>query len=92
VLVVASTALFAYGTASSGSNGGHDTATSRALEPSIGHDSLMYSASAAHYDRIYSSFKDYAAEAQALAELLRAGGRRTRTVLDVACGTASIAA
>jgi len=47
VLVVASTALFAYGTASSGSNGGHDTATSRALEPSIGHDPLMYSASAA---------------------------------------------
>jgi SAM-dependent methyltransferase len=51
----------------------------------------MYSASAAHYDRIYS-FKDYAAEARALAELLRADGRRIRTVLDVACGTGAHAA
>jgi SAM-dependent methyltransferase len=52
----------------------------------------MYSATAAHYDRIYSSFKDYAAEAGALAELLRARGRCTRTVLDVACGTGAHAA
>lgn len=67
-------------------------ASSRARGRSIGHDRAMYSASAAHYDRIYGSFKDYAAEARGLAELLRAGGRRIRTVLDVACGTGAHAA
>lgn len=47
----------------------------------------MFKHSARLYDRIYD-FKDYRAEAEALAELirrdLRSGGRR---LLDVACGT-----
>ena len=48
----------------------------------------MFSASAALYDLIYSSFKDYPAEARQLAELVRREHPGARTVLDVACGTA----
>lgn len=47
----------------------------------------MFSATAELYDLIYSQFKDYQAEARALAERLWVelpGGRR---LLDVACGT-----
>ena len=47
----------------------------------------MFTRTARYYDQIYA-FKDYAAEAQRLAEIigprLRSGGRR---LLDVACGT-----
>jgi SAM-dependent methyltransferase len=48
----------------------------------------MYSESAALYDLIYGSVKDYPAEARELAELVRAARPGCRTVLDVACGTA----
>ena len=48
----------------------------------------MFSASAELYDLIYSSFKDYPAEARQLAELIRREHPAARTVLDVACGTA----
>ena len=48
----------------------------------------MFSASADLYDLIYSSFKDYPAEARQLAELIRREHPGARTVLDVACGTA----
>lgn len=47
----------------------------------------MYSESAALYDLIYASFKDYAAEARHFAELLRRIRPQCRTLLDVACGT-----
>ena len=47
----------------------------------------MFSATADLYDLIYSSFKDYAAEAAALATLIRSAHPAARTVLDVACGT-----
>ena len=48
----------------------------------------MFSASAELYDLIYSTFKDYPAEARQLAGLIRRAHPRARTVLDVACGTA----
>lgn len=47
----------------------------------------MFDASAAHYDLLYSTFKDYAAETAAIAQLLRRLNPACRTVLDVACGT-----
>lgn len=47
----------------------------------------MFSESADLYDLIYSGFKDYAAEAETLAAILRRVHPSTRTVLDVACGT-----
>jgi SAM-dependent methyltransferase len=47
----------------------------------------MFSASAEYYDLIYSTFKDYAAEAAQIASLLRAARPGCRSVLDVACGT-----
>jgi SAM-dependent methyltransferase len=47
----------------------------------------MFSQSAAWYDALYS-FKDYAAEAAALAALLEEIHPEAETVLDVACGTA----
>jgi len=47
----------------------------------------MFSASAELYDAIYGTFKDYATEADAIAELIRATHPNTRTILDVACGT-----
>jgi SAM-dependent methyltransferase len=48
----------------------------------------MFSESAELYDLIYSQFKNYPAEASALASLIRAEHPTARTVLDVACGTA----
>lgn len=48
----------------------------------------MFSASAALYDLIYSTFKDYPAEASALAALIRREHPGAKTILDVACGTA----
>ena len=47
----------------------------------------MFSESAELYDLIYSSFKDYEAETEALAGILRSANPDCRTVLDVACGT-----
>jgi SAM-dependent methyltransferase len=47
----------------------------------------MFTASAEFYDLIYSTFKDYPAEAAQIAALLRRLNPRCRTVLDVACGT-----
>lgn len=47
----------------------------------------MFTESAALYDRIYSSFKDYSREAGDIAALLRRVHPRCRSVLDVACGT-----
>ena len=49
----------------------------------------MFSASTELYDLIYSSFKDYPAEARQLAGVIRRVHPRARTVLDVACGTAN---
>ena len=46
----------------------------------------MFSESAEFYDAIYS-FKDYAAEAIQIADLVRSLQPRARTILDVACGT-----
>lgn len=48
----------------------------------------MYSESAALYDLIYGSIKDYPAEAGQVAGLIRRARPRCRSVLDVACGTA----
>ncbi|HEV7587641.1 MAG TPA: class I SAM-dependent methyltransferase [Longimicrobium sp.] len=48
----------------------------------------MFSASAELYDLIYSSFKDYPAEARQLAGVIRRVHPGARSVLDVACGTA----
>lgn len=47
----------------------------------------MFSASADLYDIIYSSFKDYGAEAEQIDALLRAEHPRCRSLLDVGCGT-----
>jgi SAM-dependent methyltransferase len=47
----------------------------------------MFSESADLYDLIYSGFKDYEAEAQAIAAIIRHEHPGARTVLDVACGT-----
>jgi len=47
----------------------------------------MFDASADYYDLLYSTFKNYAAEAAAIAALLRRLNPACRTVLDVACGT-----
>lgn len=47
----------------------------------------MYEQSARWYDKIYS-FKDYAAEAEALRGLLESRRPGLRRILDVACGTA----
>lgn len=47
----------------------------------------MFSQSAAHYDLIYGSFKDYSAEAARLASMIRETFPSARRVLDVACGT-----
>ena len=47
----------------------------------------MFAESAAVYDLLYSSIKNYAAEAEQIAALLRAVNPRCRTILDVACGT-----
>jgi ubiquinone/menaquinone biosynthesis C-methylase UbiE len=47
----------------------------------------MFTESAELYDLIYSSIRDYGAEAQQITGLLRAANPRCHTVLDVACGT-----
>ena len=47
----------------------------------------MFTESADFYDLIYSTFKDYRAEAATIASLLRDLQPGGRTVLDVACGT-----
>lgn len=47
----------------------------------------MFTASADLYDTIYSIFKDYGAEAERIAALLRAEHPACRVVLDVGCGT-----
>jgi SAM-dependent methyltransferase len=47
----------------------------------------MFKASAEYYDLIYSTWKDYASEAEQLANLMRQVKPGCRTVLDVACGT-----
>jgi len=48
----------------------------------------MFSESAHLYDAIYRAFKDYAAEAAAIATAVRAAHPSARTILDVGCGTA----
>ena len=47
----------------------------------------MFSSSAAHYDALYTTFKDFAAEARALHELVQRTSPGAATMLDVACGT-----
>ncbi|MDQ3867543.1 MAG: class I SAM-dependent methyltransferase [Actinomycetota bacterium] len=47
----------------------------------------MFSRSARIYDAIYATFKDFAAEAERVHELVQARRRGARTLLDVACGT-----
>lgn len=47
----------------------------------------MFSASADYYDLLYAQVKDYRAESQRLADLIRARAPATQSVLDVACGT-----
>jgi SAM-dependent methyltransferase len=47
----------------------------------------MFTVSAASYDLIYSSFKDYAAEAAKVAALVRDASPSCASILDVACGT-----
>lgn len=47
----------------------------------------MYDKSADYYDLIYRSFKDYAAEAETVGQLLTEELSFCRQVLDVACGT-----
>jgi SAM-dependent methyltransferase len=47
----------------------------------------MFTASAEFYDAIYGAFKDYLAEAAAIAAVLKNAHPNARTVLDVACGT-----
>lgn len=47
----------------------------------------MFSESAEFYDLIYSTFKDYAGEADAIAKLLHGLHPDCRAVLDVGCGT-----
>ena len=46
----------------------------------------MFDRSADLYDSFYS-YKDYAAEAEQLVELIRRHNRKARSILDVACGT-----
>ena len=47
----------------------------------------MFTASPEFYDLIYSTFKDYPAEAAQIAQLLRSLNPGCRSILDVACGT-----
>jgi len=47
----------------------------------------MYSKSAALYDRIYGSFKNYEQECRIIHSLLQKEHESARTILDVACGT-----
>jgi ubiquinone/menaquinone biosynthesis C-methylase UbiE len=52
----------------------------------------MFTESAELYDAIYAGFKDYAAEVERIAALLRSVNPQARSVLDVACGTGEHAA
>lgn len=47
----------------------------------------MFSASTEFYDLLYGQIKDYAAESQRLAQLIRDRAPGTQSILDVACGT-----
>jgi SAM-dependent methyltransferase len=47
----------------------------------------VFSESADLYDAIYRAFKDYAAEATAIATLVRAAHPSAKTILDVGSGT-----
>lgn len=47
----------------------------------------MFTESAALYDLIYSTFKNYEVETDAIAALLRSANPACHTVLDVGCGT-----
>ena len=47
----------------------------------------MFSESAELYDLVYSSFKQYGPETDAVAAIIRSVNPDARTVLDVACGT-----
>jgi SAM-dependent methyltransferase len=47
----------------------------------------MFSESADYYDLIYGRFKDYRAESERLAEMIRDRVPGAKTILDVACGT-----
>lgn len=47
----------------------------------------MFSESAEAYDAIYFSFKNYAAEAENIAQQIRSAHPHARSLLDVACGT-----
>jgi len=47
----------------------------------------MFTESAELYDLIYSSIRNYGAEAEHIAALLRAANPRCHSILDVACGT-----
>jgi len=47
----------------------------------------VFSESAHLYDAIYRAFKDYAAEATAIATRVRAAHPTAKTILDVGCGT-----
>ena len=47
----------------------------------------MFSESAEYYDLIYGRFKDYRAESERLAQMIRDRVPAAKTVLDVACGT-----
>lgn len=47
----------------------------------------MFTESAELYDLIYSTFKDYAAETNALAAVIRREHPRAKSILDVACGS-----
>jgi ubiquinone/menaquinone biosynthesis C-methylase UbiE len=48
---------------------------------------VMFSKTPELYDQIYESFKDYAAETERIAALLRTRSPAARRILDVACGT-----
>ena len=48
----------------------------------------MFTESAELYDAIYFTFKDYPAESEEIARVIRNENALARTVLDVACGTA----
>jgi SAM-dependent methyltransferase len=47
----------------------------------------MFSESAAVYDLIYQSFKDYDAEAAQIAEYIKSNAPNAQSILDVGCGT-----
>lgn len=47
----------------------------------------MFSASVDYYDLLHRQVKDYGAESQRLAELIRGRAPAAKSVLDVACGT-----